>query len=111
MFSKVLATLSLLALLGTPFAFAADSPTSLPECSRIISACEAQGYKSGAHNKSGKGLWVDCIGAIAKGKTVSGVTGFTFDDAKACEKAAKAQQQAQKAGKSTSTSAPVPITK
>ena len=101
MFSKVLATLSLLALLGTQFAFAADSPASLPECSKIASACQAQGYMSGAHNKSGKGLWVDCIGAIAKGKTVSGVTGFTADDARACERAAKAQQQAQKASKST----------
>jgi hypothetical protein len=101
MFSKVLAVFSLFALLGTQLTFAADSPASLPECSKIVSACKAQGYMHGSHQKNGKGLWVDCIGTIANGKTVSGVTGFTADDAKACEKAAKAQQQAQKAGKST----------
>jgi hypothetical protein len=97
MISRVLLTLSLFAFLGAQFTFAADPAASLPECSKIVSACESQGYMPGEHKKGGKGLWIDCIDAIAKGKTVPGVSGFTADDAKACEKAAKASRQPKKA--------------
>lgn len=99
MFTRVLIALSLFAFCGAQIVLAADSPKSLPECSKIAAACEAQGYVSGGHKKGGKGLWMDCIGSIAKGQTVAGVTGFTADDAKACRKAADAWEQSKKAGK------------
>lgn len=102
---RVLASLSLLIFLGAHLSFAANSAASLPECSRIASACESQGYKAGQHSKSGKGLWIDCIGVIAKGKTVPGVSGFTADEAKACERAAKALQQQKKGTKGSTAPA------
>jgi len=43
------------------------------------------GYFPGNHPKTGKGLWVDCIGKAAKGETVEGVPDITQDEAKACQ--------------------------
>jgi hypothetical protein len=70
----------------------ADKATDIPACSSIAKSCEAAGFEPGDHKKNGKGLWVDCIHAIAKGKTVAGVTG-TEAEAKSCLDAAKAMKK------------------
>jgi hypothetical protein len=70
----------------------ADKATEIPECSPIAKSCEAAGFEPGHHKKNGKGLWIDCIHAIAKGKTVAGVTG-TEAEAKTCLEAAKAMKK------------------
>jgi hypothetical protein len=70
----------------------------IPQCEKIAAACEAAGFQPGDHKKNGKGLWVDCIGKIAKGETVAGVSS-TKDEALACEaakKEKKAERHAQK---------------
>ena len=74
----------------------AQKPMELPACSSLAKSCEAAGFMPGEHKKDGKGLWVDCIGAIAHGKTVAGVTA-TQADAKACEDAAKTAHEARRA--------------
>lgn len=71
--------LALLVLtLSVPAAFAKDT-TKAKEvgkdhpCQRIQQACKAAGFiKGGA--KEGKGLYVNCMEPILKGKTVEGVT-------------------------------------
>jgi hypothetical protein len=68
------------------FAFAAETAVNDPACTAIVAACEGAGYKPGEHKQNGKGLWVDCVGAIAKGKTVEGVNG-TPKEARDCMKA------------------------
>ena len=73
----------------------AEKPKELPQCASIAKACEAAGFHPGDHKKNGKGLWVDCVGAIAHGKTVAGVTA-TQDEAKACSEAAKAEHHEHK---------------
>jgi hypothetical protein len=67
-------------------AIAAEAVANDPACTTIVGACEGAGYHPGEHKKNGKGLWVDCVGAIAKGKTVAGVTN-TQKEARACMKA------------------------
>jgi hypothetical protein len=76
----------------------AEKPKELPQCASIAKACEAAGYHAGDHKKTGKGLWVDCVGAIAHGKTVEGVTA-TQEEAKACADAAKVERKEHKANK------------
>jgi hypothetical protein len=70
--------------------------TKVPECEAPFKACQAAGYIVGAHKKgdpegADKGLWVDCIDAVADGKkTVSGVD---MASAQACKNAKKAQHK------------------
>jgi hypothetical protein len=68
---KIIVTI---AALFTAFAVYAEKPKDSPDCAEISKQCEAAGYTPGDHKKDGKGLWVDCIGAVAKGKSVAGVT-------------------------------------
>ncbi len=53
-------------------------------CKALKEACKKAGYEKGKH-KDGKGLIVDCMGKVAKGETVEGLS---FDTAapenKAC---------------------------
>lgn len=58
----------------------------IPGCSDVVKQCVTQGFEPGDHLKTGKGLWVDCVGAVSKGKAVSGVT-FTKDQAVTCRDA------------------------
>lgn len=68
----------------------------LPECKTIVEQCEASNFKPGKHKKNKHGLWMDCVGKVAKGKTVSGVS-VSAADAKICADAAKAIRQNKKA--------------
>lgn len=81
-------TILVLGLVALGSFASAEKAKELPQCASITKACEAAGFEPGAHKKNGKGLWVDCVGAIAHGKTVAGVTA-TQDEAKACSEAAK----------------------
>ena len=76
------------------FAQANEKAKDLPACQSIVKSCEAAGFEPGEHKKDGKGLWIDCIHAIAKGKTVPGVTAAQAD-AKACQDAAKALRESK----------------
>ncbi len=84
-------SLLVLGLLAGAQAFA-QKPADLPACTSIVKSCEAAGFEPGEHKANGKGLWVDCVGAIANGKTVAGVTA-TQAEAKACHDAAKAHHK------------------
>jgi len=75
-----------------PVTAMAHNPKEIPACTKIVTACESAGYEPGDHKKNGKGLWIDCVGAISKGKTVSGVSA-TADDAKSCIAAHKAHHE------------------
>lgn len=67
--------------------FAAEK--TLPaQCTAIAEQCKTAGFMPGDHKKTGKGLWVDCVQAVAKGKPVTGVTA-TQADAEACVAAHK----------------------
>lgn len=66
------------------FSAAADHHGKSKECNGIRSACESAGFKLKGH-KEGKGLIVDCMGKIAKGEAVEGVTvDPTTPENKAC---------------------------
>lgn len=67
---------------------------TLPACTEIVKQCVASGFEPGDHKVNGKGLWKDCVGVIAKGGTVAGVTA-TADQAKACHAAQKATKGAK----------------
>jgi GH24 family phage-related lysozyme (muramidase) len=91
--------LSALALvLSFGFLAHAEKAVDAPACASLVKSCEAAGFEPGEHKKNGKGIWVDCVGALAKGKTVAGVTASQAD-AKACAQAAKADRAANKAAK------------
>lgn len=77
---------------------AAAKPADLPQCQTLVQQCEKAGYEPGEHKKDGKGLWVDCVGAIAHGKSVPGVTASQAD-AKTCADAAKAEFKAHREAK------------
>lgn len=81
-------------LASSSLAFA-DKATENPACANIAKQCESAGFEPGEHKKDGKGLWVDCVEAIAKGKTVAGVSA-TADEAKACHVAHKAGSHKKK---------------
>lgn len=81
-------------LLGMSSLAQAEKALELPACADIAKQCEAAGYMPGDHKKTGKGLWVDCVGAVAKGKSVTGVTA-TADQAKACRDAARVKRKAR----------------
>ncbi|MGZ3805509.1 MAG: hypothetical protein ACXVB4_14935 [Pseudobdellovibrionaceae bacterium] len=72
--------------------------TKIQECEAPFAACQAAGYKVGAHKKGDKegadmGLWVDCIHAVADGKKqVPGVDQAAAQACKAAHKARKASK-------------------
>lgn len=72
---------------------------SIPECESIVKACDAGGFKPGMHKENGKGTWVDCVGKIAKGETVQGVTGVSKEDATKCLEARKSKRDEHMAKK------------
>lgn len=74
---------------------ASANAADIPECANIVKACEGAGFMPGDHKKNGKGLWVDCVGAIGKGKTVAGVSS-TQAEAQACQNAHKAKKAEKK---------------
>ena len=96
----VLATFALSAV-----AFAGKHDGSdVPACKGVTDVCMAanvsatdsktgkamHGYQPGEHARDGEGLWVDCVAALAHGKTVAGVTGVTQAAAQACLQAERA---------------------
>lgn len=83
------------ALATTAYGKAHQRPQDLPACAAIARACEAAGFEPGDHSKTGKGLWVDCIGQIAKGKTIAGVTA-TKEEARACRDGAEDLREAHR---------------
>ena len=87
---------SLSAMIQVP-AHAAGGP-KIPECQAPFAACQAAGFKVGAHKKGDKegtdnGLWVDCINAVADGKKQ--VAGVDQTAAQACKDKMKAQRQSK----------------
>lgn len=76
--------------------------TSLPECQNAYTVCQGAGFKAGAHQKGqkmgeGTGLWIDCVGAVAKGKKQ--VAGLDQAAAQACLTAHKAHKAEKAAAK------------
>lgn len=61
---------------AAPHAFAESEDSAIKNgpCKPLWDACEAGGYKLGAHKTNGKGLWVDCLDPLLAGKSVEGVT-------------------------------------
>lgn len=102
-------TLGLGLLVVSGSAFAAHDGSDLPACKGVTDVCMAanvsatdsksgkamHGYQPGEHARDGEGLWVDCVGALAHGKTVAGVTGVTQAAAKACAQAERAAHPPQ----------------
>lgn len=43
-------------------------------CKKIEAACKSAGYVKGAHKKTGKGLYEDCLKPVVEGKAIEGVT-------------------------------------
>jgi hypothetical protein len=76
-------------ILGVSTIAKADKASDIPACTTIVKSCEAAGFEPGDHKKNGKGLWVDCVHAISKGKTVAGVSS-TAAEAQGCIDAHKA---------------------
>ena len=89
------------ALSAVPSSFA-ETSTARP-CKEIKTACEAGGFTKGAHKKTERGLFVDCIKKVMNGETVEGVS-VTADQVTSC-KARKekhaAKRAARKAAKGT----------
>jgi hypothetical protein len=85
-------------------AFAKMDGSDIAECKGVTDVCmaanvsgkdsksgqEMHGYQPGEHSRDGEGLWVDCVGKLAKGQQVAGVSGVSQQAAKACAKAEKA---------------------
>ena len=91
--AMLVSTMLLFAVIHNP-AQAAEG-TKIPACQAPFSACQAAGFKVGAHKKGDKegadnGLWVDCIDGVADGKKQ--VSGVDPAEAQAC----KAAQHGQK---------------
>lgn len=94
--------LSSLTTFASSLAFAkgdAEAIRNSPECEKVSAACESAGFKAGTHKDGGKGLWIDCIKPLADGKTISGVSGITADEAKACADSSKDVRKARRAAK------------
>ncbi len=92
--SKTALIMSFSLVVGTSFAYAEGG---IPECKAPVAACQAAGYKAGAHKKGDKegadmGLWVDCIHAVADG--TKQVPGVDRTAAQACATAQKAKKAA-----------------
>lgn len=93
--------LSTLVFAGTSISFANEKGEGpkIPECQGVFAACQAAGFKPGAHQKGqkmgeGQGLWVDCIGAVADGKKQ--IAGVDAGAAKACMAVKKQHRQENK---------------
>lgn len=93
---KFISTSVLVAVIGTSLAtFAQHGGAAIPACQAPFAACQAAGFKVGAHHKGDKegadsGLWVDCIGAVADGKKqVPGVDPAAAQSCRAAHKAMK----------------------
>lgn len=80
--------LGALVVLSLSLSAHAQRPKDSPECAEIAKQCESAGFSPGGHKKDGKGLWVECIGAVAHGQTVAGVTA-TKEQAEKCLAVAK----------------------
>jgi len=65
-----------------------------PICKKIHDECKAKGYEMGGHNKNGMGIMVDCIGKIAKGESIEGVT-VSKEEAENCKKVVKGQRHSK----------------
>jgi hypothetical protein len=94
-----------LTVLAVALAFAAQAHAiekgdghGIEQCKDISAQCEAAHFEPGMHKKNKMGLWVDCVGKVAKGETVAGVTA-TKDQAQACLDAKKAKRAEHKAAK------------
>lgn len=83
---KIFKSVLLVMFFGLSVSAFANHEESDPACAAIVTACKGAGYEPGEHKKNHKGLWVDCVGKIAKGKTVEGVSN-TKEEARACMKA------------------------
>lgn len=79
-----------LAVIAPRWAMANEEHKNHP-CKEIKAACEAAGFKKGAHKDGNKGLWKDCIEPLKEGKTVAGVN-VTPEQVAAC-KAKKEQHK------------------
>lgn len=84
-------TLGLLLSVSMASTAMADHQKGHHPCETIKKACEAAGFQKGKH-KDGKGLFIDCMGKLAKGESVPGVT-VSQDDINAC----KTKHEAHKA--------------
>lgn len=82
--------LILLALVATLPALAEKEEADHP-CVKVKAACEAAGFKKGAH-KDGKGLIKDCIKKVMDGETVVGVT-VPAEEVTACKEKRVEHQQ------------------
>lgn len=69
-----------------------------PECAAILSKCSSAGFTRGGHKDKKKGLWMDCIFPVAKGKTPDEVSAKQ-EDAKSCLQALKSAKQARRKAK------------
>jgi hypothetical protein len=103
--------LSSIIVLSSVASFAAvNDGSDIPACKGVTDVCMAAnvsatdsktgkqvtGYQPGEHRKDGKGLWVDCVGKLAKGETVEGVSGVSKEAAKACRVAEHAAHSKKK---------------
>lgn len=85
--------------------------STLPACQGVVDKCltapvsavdsrtgaTVNGYTPGEHKYDHHGLWVDCVGQLAKSKPVEGVTGVSAASAQACLAAEKAAHPGRKA--------------
>ena len=102
-FSKIV-IVQLLALSTVAYA-AKNDGSDISACSGVTNVCMAaavtdaktgkSGYQPGEY-KEGTGLWANCVGPLAKGKQVPGVTGVSQQAAQACLTAYKAANPAKK---------------
>lgn len=87
-YAKLVLIVSAMSISG--LAIAHEKPADLPACQGPVKACEAGGFTIGGHKHgAAKGVWADCIGKVAHGKSVANVT-LSQSDAQACHNAAKA---------------------
>jgi hypothetical protein len=91
---KLFSVIALAVLSGAAYA-GPNGPVKIPECQAPFAACLKAGYVVGAHQKgdkqgTDKGLWVDCMHAVADGKKT--VDGVDKSAAQACEAAKKAKR-------------------
>jgi hypothetical protein len=95
---KILLGALIVAAFSTPALAKVDDGSDIPACHGVADVCMAasvsavnskngktiQGYQPGEHNRDGKGLWIDCVGKLAKAQPVEGVSGVSAEAAKAC---------------------------
>lgn len=103
---KILFIACLPLMMGTT-AFAKDDGSEYSACKGVTDVCiganvsakdsktgkQMHGYQPGEHGGDGEGLWIDCVGKLAKGQQVPGVTGVSKAAAKACQQAKRAAKK------------------